>query len=253
MELIKSAGRRTRLSEVIYIILNLLLPVALFALTAVFNPWVAVVFLALSKWRVFAVRPRYWFAHIKSNLIDLTVGLSYIFLLKVSEHAFSVQAALVVLYMAWLLYIKPKSQRHFMAIQAGVGLFLGLTALMGLSFGLDSTIVVLLGWLVGYTAARHLVSAYEEDHPEAISFMWGLLVGELAWLGYHWTISYPLIGGVAIPQIAAIVTVLGFGAYNLYDNYKHARYNPLRVRLTVAVSLGLLAILLVFSRWSVAV
>lgn len=254
MELIKSAGHRTRLSEVIYIAFNLLLPVALFVLAAVVRiPWVAVIFLLLSKWRIFAVRPRYWVMNVKSNLVDTIVGISYVFLLSTKLDTV-VQIALIVLYAGWLLYIKPKSKRHFMAIQAGIGQFLGLVTIFGLSYQIDVTLVVALSWLVGYASARHVASAYEEDNLELLGVIWGLLVAEFAWLAYHWTLAYQLAAvGITIPQVAALVTVLGFGAYDAYDNRKHARYNPLRMRLTITVTVALLVIILVFARWNISV
>ena len=253
MELIKSAGHRTRLSEIVYIAFNLLLPVALFVLTAVVKiPWVAVALLLLSKWRIFAVRPRYWIVHLKSNLVDTIVGLSYVFLLT-TKLDIAVQIILIALYAAWLIYLKPKSRRHFMAMQAGIGQFLGLLAVFSLSYQIDVTLVIILSWLVGYASARHIATAYEEENLEMIAIVWGLLIAEFAWFAYHWTLAYQLAIGINIPQIAALITVLGFAAYDMYDNQKHVRFNPLRMRLTLGVTAVLVVIILVFARWNVSV
>lgn len=254
MELIKSAGHRTRLSEVVYILFNLLLPVVLFALVVTIRtPWLAVVVLLLSKWRIFAVRPRYWVMNIKSNLVDIIVGLSFVYLLM-GDILLPARIILTVLYIGWLLYLKPQSRRHAMALQAGIGQFLGLTAIFGLSDQFDSVIIVLLAWIIGYAAARHIASAYEEEHLETIGLVWGLLVAEFSWLAFHWTLAYQLTAiGINIPQIAAILTVLGFAAFDLYDNQKHTRFNPLRMRLTIAVSLTLIAVILIFARWNVSI
>jgi hypothetical protein len=254
MELIKSAGQRTRLSEAVYILLNILLPVILLVTVRSFDTaWIAITLLVLSKWRVLAVRPRYWFINVKSNLIDFLVGISFAFLLLSANDSLPTQIILTVMYMVWLVYIKPKSRRHFMAIQAGLGLFITLTAVMSYSPYLDVTIVTILAWLAGYATARHAVSAYEEEHLESIALVFGLLMAELSWLAFHWTLSYPLFGGIAVPQLALIAAVLAFGAYNLYDNFYHANPNRLRMRLTVVVSISLLAIILFFARWNVTI
>ncbi len=254
MELIKSVRRRTRVSEIIYVFLNLLLPIALFALTRAFDsPALAILLLVLSKWRVLAVRPRYWFINIKSNLADLIVGVSYVLLLVVSVSSLPVQLMLTALYIAWLMYLKPKSQKHLVAMQAGIEQFVGLTAVFMFSYQLDVVTTVLLAWLVGYGAARHALSTYDEEHLETIALCWALLIAELAWLAFHWTLSYPLVAGIAVPQVTAIATVLGFGAYNLYDNANHAKPNPRRAQLTIGVCLALFIIILVFGRWNVTV
>lgn len=254
MELIKSAGQRTRLSEAAYILLNILLPITLLVTVQSFDTaWIAITLVILSKWRVLAVRPRYWFINVKSNLVDLLVGVSFVFLLLSANESLPTQLILTVLYTVWLVYIKPKSRRHFMAIQAGLGLFVALTAVMSYSPYLDVTIVTILAWLAGYAAARHALSAYEEEHLESISLGFGLVMAELSWLAFHWTLSYPLFGGIAIPQLALIAAVLSFGAYNLYDNFYHANPNRMRMRLTVGVTVGLLAVILLFARWNVTI
>ncbi|HEX4662089.1 MAG TPA: hypothetical protein VH144_00580, partial [Candidatus Saccharimonadales bacterium] len=107
--------------------------------------------------------------------------------------------------------------------------------------------------LVSYIAARHMLSAHEEEHVETIALTWALLMAELAWFCYHWTLAYPLLGGITIPQFAALSSVSAFAMYNLYDNYRHKTPNPLRSRLTIGVGVGLLVIILLFSRWNVAV
>ena len=66
MELIKSAARRSKLSDVAYVVLNLRLAGAVFGLTVAFTPpYLAYLLIILSKWRVFAVRPRFWLANMR--------------------------------------------------------------------------------------------------------------------------------------------------------------------------------------------
>ena len=72
---------RNILSTILHVLLNLVLAIATIFLnlaTASFIP--GCVLVLLSKWRMFAVRPRYLFVNIKSNLVDLIMGFSFVFL-----------------------------------------------------------------------------------------------------------------------------------------------------------------------------
>jgi len=75
MEFLKLSKRRSLLSELIYIVLNVALAVGLLVIVwAIASPYAAFALVLLSKWRVFAVRPRYWFANLQANMVDVIVG-----------------------------------------------------------------------------------------------------------------------------------------------------------------------------------
>ena len=77
-------GRNT-LSSVTHVILNIALAVVSTALTVISGNWIfGVVLVLLSKWRILAVRPRYWWVNIKANLVDLTVGISLALLVYIA-------------------------------------------------------------------------------------------------------------------------------------------------------------------------
>ena len=78
----------------------------------------AVALVFMSKWRVLAVRPRFWLANLIANTVDLIVGLSYVTLVYCMTGSVGVQAALTVLYIVWLLIIKPRSKHTYVVIQA---------------------------------------------------------------------------------------------------------------------------------------
>src|SRR4051812_19772506 len=147
MEFLKSSKRRSFVSELIYILLNVALAIAILAVVwAIESPIAAFALVLLSKWRVLAVRPRYWFANIQANLVDIIVGVSVVILLYAASHALIAQVALTILYVGWLLYIKPRSKRAYIAAQAGIALFLGVTALMTVSYDWIASVVVLFMW-----------------------------------------------------------------------------------------------------------
>lgn len=220
MELIKSAARRSKLSDVIYIVLNLAFAAGVFGLTLAFEPpYLAYLLVLLSKWRVFAVRPRFWYANLQTNIVDVIVGLSTVTLIWLASDAIMAQILLAVLYAAWLLIIKPRSQRRWVLLQAGISQFVGFIALFSIAYTLPVIAVVPVAWLIGYAAARHALGSYHEEEETLLSLIWGLIVAELAWLSYHWTIAYGIIGELKIPQVAILIGLFGFVGIKLYVNY----------------------------------
>lgn len=221
MELLKFVRRRSFLSEVAYVILNILLAVMLLVLVLVVNvPWPALGLVLLSKWRIFAVRSRYWTANIRANLVDVIVGVSMVVLLYSASGDLVTQIALTVLYGVWLLLVKPKSKRAYVSAQAAVGLVFGLAAIVQISPTLPASVVVLMSWIVGYAATRHILSAQHESHINFLSLLWGFVVAEIMWLGYHWTIGYQIGQSLQLSQIVVIVAALSFVAERIYASYR---------------------------------
>jgi len=145
MELLKTARRRSLVSEGLYIVLNIALAVALLVVVLVVaTPWPAFGLVLLSKWRVFAVRSRYWLANIRANLIDAIVGVSLVVFLYAATGSLATQIILTLLYVVWLLFIKPRSSQRYITLQAAIGLTMGLAAISQVSFGWPSSVVVLM-------------------------------------------------------------------------------------------------------------
>ncbi|CAN5415652.1 hypothetical protein BH10PAT4_BH10PAT4_4550 [soil metagenome] len=231
MELLKIVRRRSFLSEVVYTVLNIALAVGVvLVIQATQSPWLAIGLVILSKWRVLAVRPRYWFANVQANLVDFIVSLSvvaFLYSTEVGTIATSykpyILIALTVLYIGWLLFLKPRSKRGYVVAQAGVALFVGTAALFTLSYALPASIVVLVMWLIGYTTGRHILSSYEETHILFLSLLWGVVLAEIGWIAYHWTVGYvPLgISNVLFPRVALSVFCIGFIIHRAYDSFYH--------------------------------
>ena len=71
---------RNMLSAFLHVIFNLLLGLGSVFITFSTASWIpGVLLVIISKWRMFAVRPRYLFLNLKSNLVDLIVGFSFVF------------------------------------------------------------------------------------------------------------------------------------------------------------------------------
>ncbi len=254
MELLKTGIRRTKVGELAYIGINAALPLVLLLLVTSFSSaWPALALVMLSKWRVFALRPRFWWINIKANFVDFLVGVSYIGLLYLSSGDLPVMLVLAILYGVWLLYVKPRSDHASVMMQAGIAQFLAISVLFNLSTLVNEFFVILGCFAIGYIAARHVVANYEEEQSEFISYAWGLVVSQLGWLLYRWTNVYDLRLPFKIPQIALLVLVISMAAGKLYAAAKSHRMTMSLVRSTAIFSAVLIAFILIFARWDVRI
>lgn len=246
MELLKSVRRRSFLSEVAYVILNITLAVMLLVLVLVVNvPWPALGLVLLSKWRIFAVRSRYWAANIRANMVDVIVGISMVVFLYSAVGDLPTQIGLTALYVAWLLFLKPKSKRSYVAAQAMVGLVFGIGAIVQLSPDLPASVVVVLSWLVGYASARHILSVQHESHINFLSLLWGFVVAEIMWLAYHWTIGYQIGNTLQLAQVVIIVAALSFLAERVYVSYhKNGQVNSSEVMMPALLTVSAIGVVL---------
>jgi len=251
MEFLKVARRRSLWSEIIYVLLNLLLVAAVLTVVwTVKSPVFAIALVLLSKWRVLAVRPRYWSAHILSNAVDFIVSIGLVVLLYAATGAWLLQVAIAIIYALWLLLLKPRAKRSLVIAQAAVALFVGLTAITIVSADWYVSLVVLAYWVIGYSTARHVVLAYEEQsHVSLLSLLWGFVVAELGWMTYHWTIAYGIsgFGSIQLPQGALVIFLLGFVAERVYNSYvKRGSVQMNDLILPLLLSLSVIFILVVF-------
>lgn len=255
MEFLKILRRRSFLSEVAYVILNITLAIGVVLLIrAIESPWPAIGLVLLSKWRVLAVRPRYWFANIQSNLVDLIVSVSFVIFLYASYSSAATpgQKSLIIivltlLYVGWLLFLKPRSKRSYMIAQAAVAQFVGVASLFMLSYDFPLFITVLAMWLIGYSTARHVLSSYsEETHLLFLSQVWGLVLAEMGWLAFHWTVGYSVLGvdSILLPRVALSLLCVGFVVLKCYDAYYHdKKLRRSDIMLPILFTFGIIVIL----------
>ena len=260
MEFLKIVRRRSFLSEVVYTVLNIALALGVVLIIyGTQSPWLALGLVILSKWRVLAVRPRYWFVNVQANLVDFIVSISLIVFLytthisaaEPSQKLF-IMGALTLLYIGWLLFLKPRSKRIYVAAQAGVALFSGTAALFMISYAWPASAVVLLMWLIGYTTARHILSSYDETHILFLSLLWGLFLAELGWvgeslfiavlLGALWTIGRTKKDRVSFTALVSFLAVLSLG---LFDHYL---WTLQQGRLMLFLSISLIAVIYQLNR-----
>ena len=255
----------------VYILLNIAYAAALLALVSpgVDLPYLAYILVLLSKWRVVAVRPRFWFANLQANFVDFMVGISVVTLMLLTAASTPwVAVLLAILFAFWLLVLKPHTAQRWVLVQAAVGQFISLTALFSLAHGFElkpfitdsSFPTVVIAWVIGYMTARHALSSFRgEEERSFLSLIWGFVLAELAWLAHHWTIAYSIYNNAAvdkqlmIPQVAIVATLLSFVAIRWYGSF-HSPDDKKAVkdaRAATIFSIAVLAILLIFFNGSI--
>ena len=203
-------------SNMVHIFLNLLLGIGSVLVTVLSgSPILGLILVLASKWRIFAVRSRYLWLNIKSNLVDLIVGISVVLLAYSAGNAFlPVDFILMIFYSVWLIVIKPLSSENATLVQSLIAVFFGISAATIMTATLDPTALVLVAFLIGYAASRHVLSQSEDKDFTLTTLVCGLVFSEIAWLCYSWSIIYTFGStGIRIPQLAIILTIFAF-VYN---------------------------------------
>lgn len=223
--------------------LVIILPVLMFILVRLHFEGVALALVILSKWRMFAVRPHHWMAHIRTNAVDIIVGVSILAYMGHSE-ALGSQLIWLALYELWLLFIKPGSSVLIVSLQAVIAQFLGLSSIF-LAFPEAQLVIYLIGfWLVTYFSARHFFGSFEEAQAKLLSSVWAFFGAGLMWVLGHWLL---FIGPVAQP--AVLLSVLGYGLAGLYYLDETDRLSALMRRQIIVVMFAIVFVMIVFSNW----
>lgn len=231
------------ISYFLHLALVLVLPVLLFVLVRLNFTMLAVAVIVLSKWRMFAVRPRFWAANIRANAVDLMVGLSVVVFMTHTD-SLLLQGIWVVLYTIWLLAIKPGTSIAMITTQAFIGQFAALSALYaawdsGPIYGLT-----LFTGLFCTLAARHFLDAFEEPYAKMLAYVWGYFGAALAWLLGHWLLFY---GVVALPTL--LLSTLGYGLAVLYYLDHTDRLSKGIQRQFILIMIAIVVVILAFSDW----
>ncbi len=75
----------TGFAHFFYLGLLVLLPLIVFVLVRLGFVQLAIIVVILSKWRMFAVRPRFWAANVRANSVDLLVGIPIVLFMSHSR------------------------------------------------------------------------------------------------------------------------------------------------------------------------
>lgn len=231
-------------SHSLYILFNLLLPVVILALVqASFVP-VALAVVVLSKWRMFAVRPRFWPANIQANAVDLIVGLSVVALMAGTQTLW-LRVAYAVVWAGWLIFIKPRNDVFWVSVQAMVGLAVGLSAVFSAWDHMSLSLLVVSVGAICYFTAHHFFYSFDEDRIKLLSYFWAYFGAALTWILGHWLIYYYNI----VAQPTLILVTMAFALATLYylDHFDKLS-NAVR-RQIIFILITILIVIITFSDW----
>ncbi len=230
-------------SKVVYIGFNVLLPLLVFALVRTDFVQLALAIILLSKWRMFAVRPRFWLANLRANAVDIIVSVSFL-IFMVNSGSQLMQLVWMGAYMAWLVILKPASNSLLISVQALVGLACGLMALfIGWDAGPLYGLVFATG-LICYLSAHHFFDSFDEPYAKLLSYAWGYFGAALVWVLGHWLLYYGIVA-----QPVLFLVAIGFGLATLYYLDHHEKLSQAVRRQFVFIMLAIILIVLIFSDW----
>lgn len=223
---------------------RLALPIVVFVLASLgIGSWLPLLVIFLSKWRIFAVRPRFWIPNLRANAVDIMVGTSIVIYMTNSSSV-GIRLLWTVVYAGWLLYIKPKSGILAVSVQSGIGQLAALMALFvawpdGPLLGLVS-----ITGLICYLAARHFFDSYSEPYAKMLSYLWGYFGAATLWVLGHLLVVYPRVDGkIAQPTIFLSVIAYTLGAVYYLEHFDKLSLTVKRELLYLCG--GVVAILLV--------
>lgn len=197
-------------SQAVHIGLVALLPALIFIFVRINFIELAVGLVLVSKWRMFAVKPRHWPAILRANAVDILVGVSVVIFMSQTESG-ATQLIWAALYGLWLLSIKPRSDTFWVGAQAMIAQFFALQAVYS-EWAASSTFwLTVVVAAVCYFCARHFLSAFDEAMGRTIAYCWAYTSASIAWLTGHWLIYYG-----AISQPTLILSVVGYSLATLY-------------------------------------
>jgi len=223
--------------------LNMLLPALLYVLVRIDFTILAAGVIIISKWRMFAVRPRYWFANIRASAVDILVGLSVVVFMS-STHIGLWQVIWAVAYGLWLLLLKPGASTIYIALQAGVGHFAALMALFLISGSMPLYGLVILSWMICYLSARHFFTGFDEQYAQLYSHLWAYFASALVWILGHWLLFYN-----ALAQPTLFLAVIGYGLASIYYLDQTDRLSTAWRRQFILMMVAIIVVVLVFSDW----
>jgi hypothetical protein len=230
-------------SQIVYYLLNIGLPILMLGLVLAELPAMAAFLVILSKWRMIVVRPRYWIPNLRANSVDLFVGLSTVVFMAGTMELW-VKIFWTLLYIGWLVWLKPKSNQSAVMAQALIAQLMALVAFYQ-AFNIHSiTTGVLVVSLICYLSARHYFGAFDEPLTRQYSAVWAWFAASLTWVLGHWFLVF-----VVIPQNTLIITLVGYSiAFMYYLNSNNKLTTALKQQFVVLIGI-LIFVILFFADW----
>lgn len=256
--------------NLLHTIQNIALPVILFVLVDNSLVELAVVLVVLSKWRMFAVQPHHWLANLRSGGVDLIVGVSAVIMMQaVSDlvllnaeagavqselsKIFLIQMGIALLYMCWLILLKPRSTPIMMSLQSLVAQTVGTIMLFWLANNLAEVVLVVLAWAIAYVSALHFFGAHEDQFKGVLTLGWALFVAQFSFIINRWLLGYEIAGTFRISNAVILIFVFSYTIGTLYMMWIEERLTSRAIRQYTAILLVITISVISLTNWSGAV
>lgn len=218
------------LSVIAHYLLNIGLAISVwFSIKYIDSVLLGIIIILVSKWRVFAVKKRYWSANIKSNLVDFVVGIGYVIIIsRVGIDNTISQALLTLLYIIWLILLKPRSTNSSIFVQGVVANIVGFAALFSIAYNIPSVTATIIAFIIGYTSFYHLNQNYSRKDSESELFylFWGFISSVVFWIINNWSMAYFVkfgsfypFGNFKFSEGAIIISIMFMITSLLFDRY----------------------------------
>ncbi len=231
-------------SHVLYLLLNMLLPLTVFTLVRTGFVSVAIVVILLSKWRMLAVRLRFWLANIRTNAVDLIIGLSALALMDGTQTSW-LQLLYAVLWILWLIFVKPRNDVLWVSLQALFGQVLGLTAVFSAFDHASLLALVLAVGFICFFCAHHFFYSFEEEHIRLLAYVWAYFGAALTWILGHWLVFYYNV--VAQPTLLLFTVAFSLGTLYYLDHFDKLSKGIRRQIIFILITI--ITVIIVFSDW----
>lgn len=234
----------SRIAASLHILYMILLPLLALSLVRSGFTNAAIVVVILSKWRMLAVKPRYWLANIRANSVDMIVGFSSIIFMSQSDELLTT-LIWAGLYSAWLILLKPRSSPLMVSLQALVAQGVGLVAVFNNFSSWNPAVLVLLTWVICFCASKHLLMAFEDESNRTLAHLWAVFGAEISLVLGHWHIVY----SNSLPMNALVLSVIGYALALGYYLHKTKGLNRTFRQQLFIFSAIVIAIIVVFTEW----
>ncbi len=210
------------LGSSLYVTFNLMLIVAILLSINVFNSLIlAFGLIVFAKWRIFAVKPRFWLANIKAAVVDFTIGFSYVLTIySLGYQNLIIQVVISVLYIIWLLIIKSRTSQQAMAIQSLIAIFWFNLIISYFLSVIPLLVLMVLELIIGYFAVWHYLTNFDFGlkTKRLISGFWGLVLVELSWISWHYLIGYgQSVLPLTVSQMSIISLLLTYFLFTVLE------------------------------------
>lgn len=231
-------------AQLLHYALLLVLPLALLVLVRLGGGFIGIALslILLTKWRMFAVRPRFWAANLRANAVDITIGLSAVLFMAHTVSGLT-QFSLALLYAFWLMFIKPGSGTLLVAAQAMLAQLAGLTVVFMIGADAPLFLLVLAVGVICYVSARHFFDNFDEPYAKFLSYLWAYFGAALTWILGHWLLYY---GQIAQPTL--FLTMVGYCLAALYY-FDHEEKLSVGMRRYTTVSMFAAIVIVIAVTW----